>query len=488
MTQLRPYQSRAVDHVRAKWSSGLLRVCLVAPTGSGKTTMGATLCAGFERVVWIAHRRELVAQAVERLRGDGLRVGAICPGLPEDSTAPVQVGTVQTLMARDVAPPADLVVLDEAHHYAPGAEKFSEFVARYPFARILGLTATPARRDGSPLGDVFQDLVVAATYSELIEAGHIAKCRVFAPPEDSVEGGWALDPVEAYKRHAEDSTAFAFFDRVQRAEEWRDNFNLAGIRAAVISDKTKPADRERYLEELGSGALRVVCNVYTMTEGVDVPSVRTCILARPFSHPSMYLQAVGRVLRPHPNKPHALLLDLVDASSSHGCPTDDRDYSLTGDAITVSKNSGHRACPECGLMFKYGVPQCPGCGWSVPRVEAPEIVIWNVSLRRVYRGADTADEHKESERDRLLLVAQRKGWSIGWVVKEYKKLFASAPDLSFVATETKRHEYTQLRRLGIERGYKPGFAAVRFKETFGYWPPRDWANDNDSDDKGNTGT
>lgn len=477
---LRDYQSRAVNLVLSMWQAGTRRVCLVSPTGSGKTTCGAALVAahleaGGTSVVWVAHRRELVTQAAERLRLElDVDVGVICPGVSPSPSASVQVCTIQTLLARSVRPAATLIVLDEAHHYASAAEDFSSFAAEYPTALIAGLTATPARRDGSPLGDVFDDIVVAATYSELIDQGHVAPCVVHTSPPEHPVTGWALDPVEAYKRYAEDSIAVAFFDRVQRAEQWKDNFNLAGIRAAALSDKTPKDERERIIADLNAGNIRVCCNVNVLTEGTDIPPLRTCILARPFSHASPFMQAAGRVLRPHPSKPYAILLDLCDQYAQHGSPTDDRVYSLTGDAITVSRSTGMRSCPACGYPFPYGCPECPRCHWIVPKPPMPEVKIWNVELRRVYRGAETADEHKCAERDRLLGLAERKDWSLGWVVKEYRKLFDADPVLTGLPESARRKEYDRLRRTARERGFKPGFAKIRYKTLFGGWPPRAW--------------
>ncbi len=142
---LRSYQLRAVAHVRDRWARGITRVCLVAPTGSGKTTMGAAL-ARDRRVLWLAHRRELIDQAATRLRDqEGLRVGVICPGFTPDLFAPVQVCTIQTALAREIRPEADLVIADECHHYAKSNETWASFLDAYADKLHLGLTATPER-------------------------------------------------------------------------------------------------------------------------------------------------------------------------------------------------------------------------------------------------------------------------------------------------------------------------------------------------------
>src|SRR5882724_766107 len=103
--ELRRYQTRTIERVELLWKLGIQSVCLASPTGSGKTTMGAALARG--RCVWVAHRRELITQAAERLQSEGLDVGVICPDVAPRPDAPIQVGTIQTLLARNVRPPAD---------------------------------------------------------------------------------------------------------------------------------------------------------------------------------------------------------------------------------------------------------------------------------------------------------------------------------------------------------------------------------------------
>lgn len=465
----RDYQNRAHRRVRECWAEHR-SVCLVSPTGSGKTAMGSmhvtdTVRAG-GRVLWLAHTRELIRQACDRLQG-----APICPGMLPDPTNPVQVATVQTLLARDLRPPADLLVLDEGHHYAETAAEFSRVRKHYGQARILGLTATPERQDGSPLGDVFSSMVVAASYSELLNAGHLAECVVYAPPSDHAESGWAMDPIAAYERYAEGSQALVFLDRVQRCREWAARFVDAGVSAHVIEANTPSDERDEALARYASGRCRVLLNVACLTEGVDLPSARTVILGRCPSHPSLYLQIVGRVLRPHPDKPHALLIDLVDATSTHGYPTEDREYSLTGEAIQRSKTASISTCLTCGAVYPAAA-KCPQCGWERPPQPPPQVRIYNVALQRVYAGQQTAPEHKAAEWERLRVLCKQRDWSITWAVQQYRKLFHEPPPLSL---EEQQACFHALRKLGQERGWKPAAAAVRFKSLFDRWPPRQWS-------------
>jgi DNA repair protein RadD len=300
VNDLRPYQRKTVDAVRSHWSSRTRSVCVVAPTGAGKTRMGEELL-GDETAVWCAHRRELITQTAKRLRTrlGKANVGIVMPGEYANPNARVQVATVQTLLARGERPRATVLVLDEAHHYA--ADDWRQLVSAYPKARTLGLTATPERRDGEPLGDIFGELVVSASYSELVAGGFLVPARVHRPAT-SLGNDLAQDPVSAWHAYSEGSRAFLFCGRVADAHAWAKKFRDAGVRAAVIEASTAKAEREETLSLFARGVVRVVVNVNTMTEGIDVPEARTIILARAFGHVGGYLQVAGRGLRPAKDK------------------------------------------------------------------------------------------------------------------------------------------------------------------------------------------
>lgn len=474
---LRDYQERAVRRVREEWEKHRA-VCLVAPTGSGKTTMGAEL-VGSTRTVWIAHRRELIKQAADRLESCGVSVGCVCPGMPEDEHAQVQVCTVQTLLASGHRPPAELLVLDECHHYAPAAGEWTSLREAYPNSRVLGLTATPQRRDGSPLGDVFQALVEAASYSELVLAGHLTECHVYAAPEGRPGNGWSTDPIDAYRTHANGTRAFMFVNRVHHCHEWAAKFSVAGIPAVAVDGTTPKKERAEALSRFESGDALVLVNVNTMTEGVDVPAAATCILGRSSEHASGYLQMVGRILRPYPGKTHATLIDLVDATHQHGYPTEDRRYSLDGNAITLTRDVDLVTCLNCGAIHPAST-SCPRCSFKRPVKEPPPVLIYSLSLRRVYAGRDTPSDAKELEWRRLFEFCRARKWSLKWAVDQYEKVFFERPSgelLNLIPQDERRAFYENDRAYGQSKGFKPGFPAARYRDVFGTWPPRSWESD-----------
>lgn len=474
---LRQYQERACGEIDAAWEQHRA-VCLVAPTGAGKTRMGCEMvrrqAALGKRTLWLTHRNELVEQSADALRAQGIDVGILSARKQENTEAPVLVASWQTLVAREATrPKADMLVIDECHHV--GAEEWTGVVHDYAASRALGLTATPQRRDGKPLGDVFQALVVAAQYSELIKAGHLVGCRLIRPPQ-AMGSDLANDPLETYIKRAAGKSCIAFCRSIDESEKLAKQLTEAGHPAKCISADTPSAMRAMYIDAFRSGELTALTCVFTLTEGFDHPPTEVCLLARGCSHVGTYLQMVGRVLRPAPGKQDAVVIDLSGISWIHGTPTEDRQYSLDGRPI--SSSGALRVCASCGFTWDPAdhpkKPGCPSCGFVPEPVPVAKPRIWDLDLEEVYAGADTPDSAKQREFQRLRRLCKEKGWGLSFAFKEYKKLFTDPPPTGDITDDEWREEYRRLAAFGQSRGYKPGFALVRFKEMSGRWPNRAW--------------
>lgn len=363
-------------------------------------------------------------------------------------------------------------LVHNCHHYV--ADEWQKFHAAYAGVFTIGLTATPERMDGRPLGDMFDGLVVGAHYSELLAGGHLVPCTTYAPETgEKLASGVALDPVDAYLKFAGGERGFLFTNRVDTAELLAKRFCEVGVPAAAISERTPKGDRARIMAEFKAGDLRLLTNVAVLTEGVDVPDAAVCVLASPCSHQGGFLQKVGRVLRPAPGKTHARLIDLVGAVFSHGLPTEDRAYNLDGDEGISREADAIPAlstCQACGCVYPAG-RKCPACGFA-PAYEPPTVVVHNIALREVYAGKLTPTAAKRSEFDRLVALAKRNRWSLGWVAKEYLKLFEEEPLPYFQKfdRDEKRAEYERLLALATEKGFQRGWAAHRYRALFGVWP------------------
>lgn len=371
--RLRDYQQAAIDAASASYARGRRAPLIVAPTGAGKTVIGAEVIrratqAG-RRAMFIAPRRELIAQTETKLRDAGIWDVRVIraqhdTGRPD---APVIIGSVQTLIMprwRDRLPKVDLLIPDEAHHMM--AAEWKQLAHSYSDAYLLGLTATPERADGKPMGDVFDDLIVAASVSDLVALEHLAPCRVYAPPSELASARIASSPAAAYQRWTPGAQAVVFCTTVAQARESLEGFAEAGIRAGVVTATSR--DRADVLHRFATGSIQVVINCGVLTEGWDCPSASVAILARKFGHAGLYLQCVGRVLRPYPSKQHATVIDLCGSVHAHGLPDADRSYSLSGRAISEVKRDQLRQCPTCGAVFVgVGHTECPTCGAPLPR-------------------------------------------------------------------------------------------------------------------------
>lgn len=476
MQPLRDYQQRATSAVFARYDAGIRRVLLVSPTGSGKTRMGEEIALRFERVVWFAHRRELLADAAARLRAalGPLEVGVIAPGVSPSPYSRVQVATVQTALARDVRPSAELVVFDECHHFC--SDDWSKLAEAYPLAKFLLLTATPERQDGRGLDTIADEMIVAASYSELLSANHLCPVRVYRPTQ-ILGDGLAQDPTDAWLKYSGGACGFAFFASVDMAYAAEHKMNSRGIRAAVIEQKTPKPDRMLLLQRMRDGDIDCICNVQTMTEGVDVPRAAVCMLASSCRHCGGYLQRAGRVLRPHEEKTAAVLIDLVGASILHGLPTEDRSYSLVGDPIKRTCVVPLKNCPACGAVINSAYVDCPECQWHFEaQRERKGPKIYSLELVEVYAGKDTPVDAKRREYQRLRTMQRTNKYPFYWVIKQYKELFNEPLVIHDATNEEKRTEFAKLRAVGMKRGAKPNFAKVMFKNLFGHWPSDSFKN------------
>ena len=252
MSQLRDYQAAQVEGVREAMRAGKRAILMQAPTGAGKTftaaeCIRASVALGF-RVVFAAHLDALIDDTSERLEEAGIEHGVIQAARPRKPDAAVQVASLATLHRRQEAPPADLFILDECHRAM--ASTVRGVLDRYPRADLLGLTATPQRGDGQPLGDVFEVMVPGPSMKRLIEGGRIVPARVYSPPSPTLRGALAMDPVEALERYAPARPAMVFARDARHAEEIAAKL---GARASVILGDTPRVERHVARARLRAG-------------------------------------------------------------------------------------------------------------------------------------------------------------------------------------------------------------------------------------------
>jgi superfamily II DNA or RNA helicase len=355
--QLRDYQIEAIEHARRAWAGGSRRVVEVLPTGAGKTVIFTALAAQMRplgvRSLILAHRDELIRQAAAKVRAVApeLRVGIYQGATRELRGRDVVVASVQSLtrperraeLAREGF---RLVIVDEAHHAVANTYVetlkamgcFDERDLSYG-AAALGVTATLGRSDRVALGQVWEDVVYRRDIVQMIREGHLVNAKGVRVRVDGLDlarvkrtGGdfqdqalaaamhEALAPeavARAYIEHAKDRSGVLFAPTVAMAYEMADALNAAGISAVGLDGTTSIDDRRRRLADHARGDVQVICNCAVLTEGWDAPWCSAAVIARPTSSSGLYVQMAGRVLRPHPGKQDALIIDVVGVTGRH---------------------------------------------------------------------------------------------------------------------------------------------------------------------------
>ncbi len=180
--QLRPYQADAIAKVEETIEQGIRRIMLMAATGSGKTLIASSIVANLQNqrrpAIFTVPALELIDQPLEKFHAAGVHdVGVVqAHHWMTDSSRPIQIASVQTLMRRDI-PPADLVFVDEAHRWFDFYRRWF-LDLEWPNTPIVGLSATPWTKG---LGAYYERLIIAATTQDLIARGYLSNFKCFAP-------------------------------------------------------------------------------------------------------------------------------------------------------------------------------------------------------------------------------------------------------------------------------------------------------------------
>lgn len=345
------------------------------------------------RAVVLVHRDELCDQAMAKIRGTdpSMKVGKV-KASDNEVTADVVVASVQTLASRRrldqllSAGPVGLVVADEVHHYASRTfrgtlEGLGCFTSGGPV--MAGFTATLERGDGIGLGSVVDDVVYSKGImygvqngylvrpegrligSDALNLGSVKSSRGDYQAGDlgeALEESGLIDSIPGvYTEHAGDRQGIVFVPTVANASRCASALAGAGIASAMVCGDTPREERLRIFEEYRRGRIRVMTNAMVLTEGFDMPQASCAVIARPTQSQSLYVQMVGRVLRPFPGKTDAMILDVVGASVDNKLRTlidlEEGLFPETKPCEECMRIPCACPCPDCGLRKKKCV--CP---------------------------------------------------------------------------------------------------------------------------------
>ena len=446
---LRQYQVDSINDLRQAILKGHKRIVLQLATGGGKTTIASEMIRKAnekgKKCLFLADRIELVEQTSKRLDYEGIEHGIIMGNHERYKPHSInQVCSPQTL-ARRATPAADLVIIDECH-VAYGIHK--KMMQAMPNTVFIGLSATPFTKG---LGKLYSNLVVGATTTKLTDEGYLVPVKVFAPSKPdltklrTVAGDYdekelfarvnkpklVADIVDTWIKRGENRPTIGFAVNVLHSQALCEQFKDRGIRAAHIDSYMPTKLREQLVNDFKDGYIKVLFNVGILDKGFDYPEASCLIMARPTKSLMLYIQQAGRVLRPHPTKEDAIILDHAGNTQAHGFVTDDLPQELddgTKRKVEPSQKKQEEKgtlCTSCAYVKKKYEYKCPCCGFTPKKKDA---------------GIDV-------EKGDLLEVTRTK-----------------------ITMVDKQKLYSELLYVEVEKGYKRGFAAQMYRNKFGVWP------------------
>lgn len=469
MISLRSYQLDAIEKVRESIRAGNKRIIIQASPGAGKTIIAASIISSAlekrKKIIFFVHFRQLAYQAMERFTefGIGDEVGYIMAGEESHLDRPVQIISVQTYIQRLKLDDqehnrwfksADIAIYDEAHSSLAPTRKAVLDLYRDK-AIIIGLTATPARNDQRPLGDIYDDIVCCSNIKDLTEQGFLVPARYFgakhipnlkdiplvAGEYNKKELGKRVDKpklvgdiLDNFLRISPERQAVVFACNVKHSKHIKISFERHGISIEHIDAYTPEIERQDILHRFKNGGIQVITNCDIFSEGADFGWADAVILAKPVKSYVRYIQMASRGGRPWPGKKDFILIDHSAAVKTHGYLDDPVEWTLDGKEKAWKKKKPRKKeqkimeCDECRAMFSG--KRCPNCGKEIPDW-GKKIETTNDELQEITRGKSKKPkatmEEKRKFYGQLEYERRMKGYQPGWTFHKYKEKFQVAP-------------------------------------------------------------
>lgn len=325
---------------------------IVMPTGAGKSLVIAAIASQLgEPVLVFQPSKELVQQNAEKLRGYGYFPAIWSASLGKKRLGLITLATIGSVMGNAEAfKTFRYVLIDEAHLVNAQGGMYRDFLALLDHARVVGLTATPYRLASSSSGGselrfltrtrprIFHDVIYYLNLAPLFRAGFLAPLTYHEPTLidssklrlNSTGADYDDRALQLYLKdigftsrlqahtHQLLSTGHRSLLAFTRFTEEAEALVAAVPGGAVVSANTPADQRDKVLWSFKKGLTRYVANVGVLSTGFDYPELTTVVLARPTMSLALYYQQVGRVIRPHPSKPTAHVVDLVGLKKRFG--------------------------------------------------------------------------------------------------------------------------------------------------------------------------
>lgn len=331
-----PVQEEALESLHQLREEGYNKAMVVLATGLGKTYLAAFFAKTFQRILFVAHREEILHQAkrsFERVisnKTTGLYYGPEkCPD------ADIVFASVTTLSMKQhlsvfKSKAFDLIIIDEFHHAA--ANTYQRVLEYFDPEFLLGITATPDRMDNKDIyGLCDGNVAYQMHFTEAIEKHWLAPFKYYGVYDETDYSkvkwlGTKYDREEllavqlrediaekifnAWKKYKQTRT-LVFCSSIKQASYLSDYFNSHGAETVALHSGQIEIGRKDAISILEKGELDAIFTVDLFNEGVDIPAVDTLLFVRPTESLTVFTQQVGRGLRRHPEKTHCTIIDLI---------------------------------------------------------------------------------------------------------------------------------------------------------------------------------
>jgi DNA repair protein RadD len=451
--QLREAQLQGVELLRQGFAAGHRCQMLYLPTGGGKTEIAISMMAlaadKGNRSAMILDRRNLVNQTSQRLDKYKIDHGVMMAGSGRmRGYEKIQICSAQTLEKRGAQSNLQVLFIDEAHQTRTETKRF---IANNPNLRVIGLSASPLTKG---LGKVFTHVVSPISTNKLVADNLLIMPTIYCAREIDMDGAkkvageWASDEVgeRATKISGDiiatwiEKTTHHFGGAVKtlvHGAELAQKFADAGFNFVAISYKDDEDFKLAAYEEFSKPDSKItgLIAVDMLTKGFDVPDVLCSVMARPFSKSvSSVIQQCGRVMRTAEGKTHAILIDHAGNFIRHGDQImaifEDGIHELDDGAEKPAKEKTIKEkeackCPKCSALWRGATDTCGQCGYVRP------------SRSKVHQVAGTVEEfarakiEKSEKQDfysQLLGLEKARGYKPGWAAHKYKEKFETFPD------------------------------------------------------------
>lgn len=366
---LRNYQNTIINNCREAFKNGYKKLCCVLPCGAGKTAIFCylaylnTLKKPSNRVLILLHRKELLKQTINAFKTFKIDTNRIDISMIQSFKNTLKTGIK----------PYSLIIIDECHHAT--SNSFKTVLRTYSGVPLVGFTATPARLDGKPLGEIFDRLIVGVDYDFLKKNNYLVDYDYFSPNLNFDFSQWKLksgdfdatDNAIHLDKKAIYGNILKYIDlskktiiysptvEYSKKLEVQINEHFNAKISAEFNGTTPQQLRNKIIDDFKNNKIKILINVDLIGEGFNVPSCDCVFLLRATQSLTLYIQQAGRALRADPNNTNkrASIFDFVGNIYRFGFPDAPRSWSLS----STIKNTHKRDTVHDSLIIKT----CPNC-------------------------------------------------------------------------------------------------------------------------------